>query len=114
MKHLKSLLSLSLIIAFISSTSALPAHPNHTESINSTIEHFLTDIDFESDGKNATIFVDFIISDNGDLYTVDFVVTESDEVIVLSEDFEEEWYRVDSYSTVNMKKYSVPVFNILI
>ena len=48
----------------------------------------------------------------GDLYTIDFMVTEDNELIILSKDFEEEYYKVDHYTSAYMQKTVVPVATV--
>ncbi|NNK90684.1 MAG: hypothetical protein HKO89_08770 [Saprospiraceae bacterium] len=115
MRHLQFLfLSLllagSLTSASLSDSTSIKT-PSETDKI---IEHYLDEIDFVNMEDAATIFTDLLISENGDLYNIDFMVTGKDTVLILSKEYEEEYYRVGEYSARNTRKYSVPVSYILI
>jgi len=78
------------------------------------IENYLSKIDYKSNKSKADIFINFIIKEEKELYTVDFMVTEKDGIVVLSKEQDGEYYRVKSYNSKFVRKYSVPVTNILI
>lgn len=73
------------------------------------IESYLSSVDYENTEETVDIFTELLIVENDDLYTVDFMVTEEGEVIILSKEFEEEYYKVKNYSTVLLKKYTSEV-----
>ena len=76
------------------------------------IESYLEDSGFNYNASSATIFSNFIVKENNDLYTIDFMVTEDNELIILSKEFEEEYYKVEHYSSKFMEKHIVPVANV--
>ena len=114
---MKLINSLFLTITFLSVTSiglfAHGAKDAKAVGVDSKIDTYLTSIDYHNTKETATIFVNFIVAENDNLYTVDFMVTENDEVIVLSKTEEDEFYRVDKYNANFMSQYSVPVSSIM-
>ncbi len=101
-----------LLSTFTTFASTASMEIEAPDTVSSKIESYLSTIDFNSDEELVTIFSNFLINENGDLYTVDFMITENEEIVVLSMDYEEEYYKVDSYSTRNMVQYSFPVAHV--
>lgn len=115
MRHLQFLILSLFIAGSLTSASLIDSSSINTSSeVDKIIEHYLDEIDFSNKEGAATIFVDLLISEKGDLYNVDFMVTGKNKVLVLSKEYEEEYYRVGEYSARNTRKYSVPVSYILI
>jgi len=117
MKLIKSVLVIFTFLSIFSFSVLANPHNSeeHTAEVTSKIENYLSTIDYSNNGDSVTVFVNFIISEHGDLYSVDFMVSEKEEIVVLSKELEDEFYRVDSlFNSKFVKKYSVPVTNILI
>jgi len=112
MKTLNSYLTVAfLFIAFSLSANNI-IDCNKKSPANCKIKSYLSSINFNSAAETATIFSNFLVNENGDLFTIDFMITDDGEIEILSKDYEEEYYKVDLYSTVNMIKYSFPVASI--
>jgi len=106
---------LILTAVFFSYSSMLIAGSPKVEkssTVSSEIESYLEQSGFTYDSGSATIFTNFIVKENNDLYTIDFMVTEDNELIILSKDLEEEFYRVDHFTSEYMKKHVVPVAKV--
>ena len=86
----------------------------HHQDLTVKIENYLLSIDYENRVDTATIFTNFIVKERGEIFNVDFMVTEKEEIVLLSKEQDDEFYRVDSYNSKFVRKYSVPVTNILI
>ena len=110
MKILKSILvSFAFLFIFTLSAFAHTTKVDHHSEVTSKIENYLSSVDYLNSKGSVSIFVNFLVSEKGDLFTIDFMVDENDEIVVLSKEYEDEYYRVDSFSTAQMKQYSVPV-----
>lgn len=98
-------------------TSALAnANTNTIEDCYNTVEcniqSYLSSVELDQDDETATVFTNFLIEDEGDLYNVDFMMTEDRDFTVLSVEIEEEFYKVDSYSTQLLQSYEIDVAQI--
>jgi hypothetical protein len=104
-----------LTIVLMSSSSLLTAGSTKCAEgkvVPCEIESYLEDSGFNYNASSATIFSNFIVKENDELYTIDFMVTEDNELIILSKNLEEEFYKVDSYSSKYMQRHVVPVANV--
>ena len=107
MKYLKSLLVAMLLMSTVAIYASSNTSGNAT--VTNKIESYLNSINYEHANDEATVFSNLILKENEDLITVDFMVTEDDEIVVLSKDFEEEYYRVELYNSNYTTQYSLPV-----
>lgn len=107
MKNSKLILVLVFLISSIA-TYAIPEASSNKE-VTKKIQTFLTSIDYSHLNNEATVFNNFIVSEDGDLFNVDFMITENDEIVVLSKDYEEEYYKVELYNSNFTTQYSLPV-----
>lgn len=105
--------ALIILCSAASNANTNPVHCKNKDASVSAIEIYLSSIGYDNETEVAEIFVDFLVMENDDLYTVDFMVDEKGEIIVLSKEFEEEYYKVNTYSTKLMKKYSSAVAQII-
>ena len=113
MKNLKSaLFALAFISIFTFSANADTTNTENVKELTSNIEKFISTLDQTNATGSATIFVNLLVSQDGDLYNVDFMVADDGEVVILSKEFEEEFYKVDTFSTRFLEKYTVAVTNI--
>ncbi len=106
--------NLILGVLFIFSTLTVTANTNINSiegknAVSSKIVNYLSTINFTHDIETVTIFSDFLINENGDLYNVDFMVNEIGEILILTTEIEEEFYKVNSYSSMHLEQYSFPV-----
>lgn len=113
MKYLKSIIiAFTFLTIFSFSANADTLDIENVKGITANIENYISTIDQSNTAGSATVFVNLLISQNGDLYTVDFMVTDEGEIVILSQEFEEEYYRVDAYSPRFVEKYTVTVSTI--
>ena len=113
MKNLKSLIiAFTLLSIFSFSANADTLKIESVKGLTSNIEKYISTIDQSNTEGSATIHVNLLISQNGDLYTVDFMVSDDGEVVILSKEFEEEYYSVETFSSRFVEKYTVSVSTI--
>ena len=113
MKYLKSLIiAFTFLTIFSFSAHADTLDIENVKGITSNIEKYMSTLDQSNTAGSATVFVNLLISENGDLYTVDFMVTDEGKVVILSKEFEDEYYRVDTFSSRFVEKYTVSVSTI--
>lgn len=103
-----------LAVVLLSSIFATAANAGTTKCeeeavVPCQIETYLTAVDFSQKTETVTIFSNFLVKEKGELYNVDFMVSENGEIIVISKEYEEEFYRVDEYNSNFMEQYTVPV-----
>jgi hypothetical protein len=106
-----------LVMAFLMLAITLSANNNSIacdmkNSVTCKIESYLSSMDLNLKAETVTIFSNFIVNQNGDLLTIDFMITEDGNIEILSKNFEEEYYKVDTYNTVNLEQYSFPVAQV--
>jgi len=108
----RSILSLSILFLLATLTSNAASSFNIADdkkTISSKIVNYLSSIKFTHDTETITMFSDFLINEEGELYNVDFIINEKGEILILNTEIEEEFYKVDSYSTKHLQKYTFPV-----
>jgi hypothetical protein len=85
----------------------------NTKELKTKIEQYVNTIDQTNIDGSTTIYTHFLVKEEGDIYTVDFMVTSNGKIIVLTKDIEEEYYRVDLFNAKQVEKYSVAVPTIM-
>lgn len=73
------------------------------------IQQYLSSIPQDCKPGEACIYLDFLVAEHGELYNIDFMVTEDGKVTVLSVEFEEEYYKVNNYSSHLVKRVETPL-----
>jgi hypothetical protein len=113
MKYLKSLIiAFTFLTIFSFSANADTLDIKNVKGITSNIENYLSTVGQTNTAGYATIYVNLLITQNGDLYTVDFMVTDDGEVVILSKEYEDEFYRVETFSSKLVEKYTVSISTI--
>jgi len=114
MKTLKtSALSLLLVTLFSVSTFAYSKKPETNKELKSLIKEYVSTVQTHTDKGVAEVFTNFIIEESGTRYNVDFMITDGDEVEIISKNTEFEYYRVDDrYNARFVQNYTVPVSTI--
>lgn len=113
MKHLKtSILAIALFSIFSISAFADSLTVHNTKTLSTVIENYVSTLDQSIEDGSAQIFTHFLVKEEGFIYSVDFMLTNSGEIIVLSKEDEKEYYRVDGFNAEHMGTYSIPVTNI--
>ena len=99
--------------------SALLANANHTPlsidndmSIHENINSYLSTINYELEDETVGVFSDFLVVENEDLYNVDFMLSDDGEVMILSKEYEVEFYKVDHYSTQFLKTQTIKIAKV--
>ena len=110
MKYFKSLIIAFALLSISSfSANADTLDIENIKDITSKVEKYISTLDQSNTAGTATVFVNLLVSQNGDLHTVDFMVTDEGEVVILSNEYEEEYYRVETFSSRFVQKYTVSV-----
>jgi hypothetical protein len=116
-KHMKNLIysTFTILIFSIFSISAFAdtLSIENTKELKTKIEQYVNTIDQTNIDGSTTIYTHFLVKEEGDIYTVDFMVTSNGKIIVLTKDIEEEYYRVDLFNAKQVEKYSVAVPTIM-
>ena len=114
MKHLIYSTFTLLIFSMISiSAFADTLNVENTKELKTKIEQYVTSIDQSEMDGSATIYTHFLVKEEGDIYTVDFMVTSDGKITILTKDIEEEYYRVDLFNAKLVEKYSVALPTIM-
>lgn len=114
MKNLKqSLLSLFVLSVFSISAMAISPRADETKELKTKIEQYVKSIDLSKDEAPATIFTHFLVKEDGWIYTVDFMVTSDGEIIILSKELEECFYKVDLFNAEHVQKSSIATPTVL-
>jgi hypothetical protein len=114
MKHLLySTFTLLIISMFSISAFADTLSVDKTKELTTKIEQYVTTVDQSEMDGSATIYTHFLVKEEGDIYTVDFMVTDNGKITILSKDVEKEYYRVDLYNAELVEKYSVAIPTIV-
>ena len=79
----------------------------NTKELKTKIEQYVTTIDQSELDGTATIYTHFLVKEEGEIYTVDFMVTSDGTITILNKEIEEEYYRVDIFNAKLVEKYSV-------
>ena len=88
-----------------STNASAPALNNYCENaIMHEINSFIQD-EFHSESESNVVFHNFLVNQSGDLYTVDFMLTQEGETVILDSAFELEFYKVNGHSTEILKYY---------
>jgi hypothetical protein len=112
MKYFKSsLLTLAFLSIISLSAFADTTSVDESATLINKIENYISTID-QDKSAGATLYAHFLVKENGFIYSVDFMLTETGEIIVLSKDDEEEFYRVDSFNADHIEKYNIAVADI--
>ena len=110
MLRFKFYLSAAIFFYALSLNASSEVTPTVTEDITTIeIKAFLSTLDCNKGKDPASIFIDLLVKENGEIYTIDFMVTEEGNIIVLSKEVEEEYYKIQSFSTKKLKQYALPV-----
>ncbi len=115
MKLIKSCLMTLTLAALISTISF--AHSPHGEDhpeVETNITKYLDSAELALQKGSVLVITNFIVKEHGEIYSVDFLVTDNREVIILSKKKDDEYYRVSTYNPQFVKQYSVPVSDIVI
>ena len=112
MKTFKSsLLTLAFLSIISLSAFADTTSVDESATLINKIENYISTID-QNQNTGATLYTHFLVKENGFIYSVDFMLTETGEIIVLSKEDEEEFYSMDSFSADHIEKYQVAVADI--
>ena len=110
MKHLiYSTFTLLIISMFSISAFADTLNIKNTKELQTKIEQYVNTVDQAEMDGSATIYTHFLVKEEGDIYTVDFMVTSNGKITILTKDIEEEYYRVDLFNANLVEKYTVAV-----
>jgi hypothetical protein len=113
MKYLKSIIiAFTFLTIFSFSANADTLNIENIKDITSNIEEYISTVDQTNTAGYATIYVNLLMTQNGDLHTVDFMVTDEGEVVILSNEYEDEFYRVETFSSKLVEKYTVSISTI--
>ena len=113
MKHLiYSIFTLLIFSMFSISAFADTLNIDKGKELKTKIDQYVTTIDQSEMDGSATIYTHFLVKEEGFIYTVDFMVTSNGEIIILTKDIEEEYYKVDLFNAKHVEKYSVAIPNI--
>ena len=108
MKHLKhTILSLFILSMFSISAMADTSSVDNMKDLKTKIEHYVKSIDLSKMEASATIYSHFLVNEDDWIYTVDFMVTSDEEIIILSKELEEYIYKVDLFNAEHVHKTSV-------
>jgi len=115
MKALKSLLlTLSFIMLISINGYSNEKEPVSDIQLTEYIKDFIKAGHLNAPEGMAMIYTNFIVKDRGENFAIDFLVTEDNEIIILSVRSEDEYYRVvDDYNAKFVQKYSVPLSTII-
>lgn len=112
MKILKTSILLIALISIISvSAFADTTSVNHATSLISKIEKYVSSIDLDPN-NGTTLYSHFLVKEDGFIFAIDFMLSETGEIIVLSKDYETEFYRVEEYNADHIKSYRLAVPSI--
>ena len=107
---------LLLTLAFIFLTALTPINSENLEAsnlISYNIESYLESIDVEQiEANEVIVFSNFLVKENGDFIIVDFMVEENGNVTVLNQEFDEEYYLFDRYSSKQVVSLTSPIATI--
>ena len=110
MKYLINSIFTILIFSLFSITAfADTLNIDKTKELKTKIEQYVKTIDQPEIDGSATIYTHFLVKEEGDIYTIDFMVTGNGKIIILTKDIEEEYYRVDLFNAKHVEKYSVAI-----
>ena len=99
-----------VIISMFSITSfADTLNIDNTKELTTKIEQYVKTIDQSEMDGSATIYTHFLVKEEGDIYTIDFMVTGNGKITILTKEIEEEYYRVDLFNAKLVEKYSVAI-----
>ena len=114
MKHLiYSIFTLLIFSLFSISAFADTLNIEDTKELKTKIEQYITTIDQPELDGSATIYTHFLVKEEGDIYTVDFMVTNDGKITILTKEIEEEYYRVDIFNSKFVEKYSITIPTIV-
>lgn len=112
MKNFKSSLMTLAFLSIISfSAFADTTSVDESATLINKIENYVSTID-KSQNDGTILYSHFLVKEDGFIYSVDFMLTETGDIIVLSKDYEEEFYRVDTFNADHIEKYQVAVADI--
>lgn len=113
MKTFNSFLCLTFIMGnLLLMTSATVPKVKDEKSVSTKIEAYLSTVTLDLQTESVIVYSDFLIKENNNIYTVDFLVTAKGEVVVLNKNHEDEYYKMDTYSTKKLKQHSVAVATV--
>ena len=115
MKALKSLLlTLSFLMILSINAYAYEKEPVSDVQLTEYIKDFIKASQLDKLEGVAMIYTNFIVKERGENFAVDFLITENNEIIILSVRSEDEYYRVvDDYNAKFVQTYSVPLSTII-
>ena len=114
MKHLKhSILSLFILSLFSISAMADTSSGDNNKELKTKIDHYVKSNDLSKMDASATIYSHFLIKEDSLIYTIDFMITTDGEIIILSKELEEDFYKVDLFNAKHVKTTSVATPTIL-
>ena len=117
MKTLKiSLLSLTLACCFSLSLSANVVSTDMNTAFMDEINEYVSTIEMANTKSEAVLYSNFLTKDEeGFIYTIDFVISDECEIIVLSVELEEEFHKINQYNVeaLKTKKLSIAEINAL-
>ena len=111
MKSLKTtILSLSFLFSLSFSAIADTSSVAIEDFMMTEIEDYLSTQKINNQKSTATVYSDFLVKDaDGFIYTIDFLITNDCELIVLSAELEEEYYRINHYNITQLKTLEVSI-----
>jgi len=81
-------------------------------SVVSKIESYLSSVYTSNKAATVTVFSDFLIKENRDIYSIDFMLTDKGELIILTKEIEQEYYKMETFSAQNLKQQTFSVATI--
>ena len=113
LKHMKNLLysTFTLLIFSMFSMSAFADTLTFdiSKELRTKVEQYVKTIDQPEMDGSATIYTHFLVKEEGDIYTVDFMVASNGKITILTKELEDEYYRVDLFNAKHVEKYSVAI-----
>jgi hypothetical protein len=114
MKTLRiSVLSILLASCLSFSLNANVVSADMNTAFLQEIKEYVSTLDVQETESEALLFSQFITKDaEGFIYTIDFVVADDCEIIVLSVELEEEYYRINGYNVDDLKTKALSIAEI--
>ena len=114
MKTLKiSALSLILSCLFSFSLSADVISEDMNTAFMQEIKEFVSTLDMQASESEATLYSKFITKDaDGFIYSIDFLIADDCEIILLSAELEEEFYRINRFNIEDLQTKTLTIAEI--
>lgn len=83
-----------------------------TRELETKIEKYITSLD-QVNEDGATIYTNLLVKEEGQIYTVDFMVSNEGDITVLNKEEEDEFYKVDLFNAKYVERYNISVPSIV-